>query len=75
MHRVRSALAQLPSVYAVGFDLDRDEVYVGYDATVGPPAQAARPMVAAIEGAGYRSWYARPGRAEGSELTPAPAVR
>lgn len=55
-------------MYEVGFDLDRDEIYVGYDARAGEPAAAARPMVAAIERAGYRSWFARPGRPAASEL-------
>ena len=32
---MRSALATLPAAYQVGYDLARDEVYVGYDARAG----------------------------------------
>ena len=65
---MRSALAKLPSAYEVGFDLDRDEVYVGYDAAAGDPKPASAPMVAAIKAAGFNPWLKGPGRPDGIEM-------
>jgi hypothetical protein len=61
---VRSALAKLPAAYEVGFDLDHDEVYVGYDAAAGAAKPAAAPMIAAIKAAGFDPWLKGPGRPE-----------
>ena len=58
---MRSALATVSSSYQVGFDLDRDEVYVGYDAAAGPAKVAAAPMIAAIKRAGFDPWLKRAG--------------
>jgi hypothetical protein len=58
---VRSALATLPAAYQVGYDLARDEVYVGYDARAGDAKAAAAPMIAAIQAAGFDPWLKGPG--------------
>ncbi len=58
---MRSALATLPAAYEVGYDLDRDEVYVGYDARAGDAKAAAAPMIAAIQAAGFDPWLKGPG--------------
>ncbi len=56
MARVRSALATVPAVYQVGFEIERDEVYVSYDRSAGAVAAFAPRLVAAIDGRGYRGW-------------------
>jgi hypothetical protein len=53
---VRSALAVVPAAYQVGFDLDRDEVYVGYDAAAGDAKTASAPMVRVIKAVGFDPW-------------------
>ncbi|MBK9031740.1 MAG: hypothetical protein IPL61_10515 [Myxococcales bacterium] len=58
---MRSALATVPAAYQAGFDLDRDEFYVSYDRAAGAPADAARPMIAAIRQAGFDPWLKGPG--------------
>jgi hypothetical protein len=58
---VRAALRTVPAAYAVGFDLDRDEVYVSYDATAGAGEAASEPMVEAIKRAGFEPWFKRDG--------------
>lgn len=66
---MRSALATLDSPYQVAFDLDRDEVYVAYDARAGAAKEASAPMIAAIKAAGFEPWLKREGWPE-----PAPEV-
>lgn len=57
--KVRTALADVPSVYELGFDLSKESVFVSYDATLGPAKQVTRPMIAAIKGAGFDPWLAK----------------
>jgi hypothetical protein len=58
---VRSALATLDAVYQVGVDIDTESIFVGYDATLGAPEAAAKPMVAALERAGFKPWFKKAG--------------
>ena len=52
--RVRAALRTVPAAYEVGFDIDKDEVYVSYDAAAKPDLKE---MVTAIERrAGFKAW-------------------
>jgi copper chaperone CopZ len=57
--RVRYALADIPAVYELGFDLDHEAIFVSYDATLGKPKEVTRPMIAAILRAGFDPWLAR----------------
>src|SRR5262249_36238492 len=57
--RVRYALARVPAIYELGFDLDHESVFVSYDATLGPAKEVTRPMLAAIKSVGYDPWLAK----------------
>jgi hypothetical protein len=57
--KVRHALASLPEVYELGFDLSTESIFVSYDATLGPAKEVTRPMIAAIKAAGFDPWLAR----------------
>lgn len=57
--KVRTALADVPAVYELGFDLSKESVFVSYDATLGSAKQVTRPMIAAIKGAGFDPWLAK----------------
>ena len=57
--RVRYALANIPAVYELGFDLSHEAIFVSYDATLGPPKQVTKPMIAAIKMAGFDPWLAK----------------
>lgn len=57
--KVRTALAELPAVYELGFDLSKESVFVSYDATLGPAKQVTKPMIAAIKSAGFDPWLAK----------------
>ncbi len=70
---MRAALTVVPSIYEVGLDLDRDEVYVSYDAGAGDAAAASAPMIAAIERAGFDPWLKGPGWPDGVVAEPLPA--
>ena len=56
---VRRALADVPAVYELGFDLPHESVFVSYDATLGPAKQVTEPMLAAIQRAGFDPWLAK----------------
>jgi len=73
--RVRYALAEIPTVYELGFDLDHESIFVSYDASLGPPKQVTKPMLAAIKQAGFDPWLARedwPDGAKADVATPPP---
>ena len=57
--RVREALAAVPNVYELGFDLDHEAIYMSYDARLGTPKDVTRPMIAAIRNAGFDPWLAK----------------
>jgi copper chaperone CopZ len=56
--QVRTALAKVPAVYQIGFDLDHEAVLVSYDQALGSARDVTAPMLAAIKGAGYDPWLA-----------------
>jgi copper chaperone CopZ len=70
--RVRAALRTVPAAYEVGFDLDRDEVYVSYDAAAGEARVATAAMVVAVKRAGFNPWFDRVGWPERVDATPLP---
>jgi hypothetical protein len=57
--KVRYALADLPQVYELGFDVSTESIFISYDATLGPAKQVTRPMIAAIKSAGFDPWLAK----------------
>lgn len=61
MRRARSALATQPAVYQVGADIDRDELYISYDARAGDAKTFAPALVTAVRGAGFDPWLKGPG--------------
>lgn len=66
--KVRYALADITSVYELGFDLSRESVFISYDASLGPAKQVTKPMIAAIKQAGFDPWLARETWPEGAEV-------
>jgi hypothetical protein len=65
--KVRFALADITSVYELGFDLSKESVFISYDASLGPAKQVTKPMIAAIKQAGFDPWLARESWPEGAE--------
>ena len=64
--RVRAALRTVPAAYEVGFDIDKDEVYVSYDAkAVVDPKELAKIVE---QRAGFKAWVKGEGWAEGSNV-------
>jgi hypothetical protein len=57
--KVRTALAEVASVYELGFDLSTESIFVSYDASLGTAKDVTRPMIAAIKGAGFDPWLAK----------------
>ncbi len=57
--KVRMALADMPAVYELGFDVSNESIFVSYDTTLGDPKQVTRPMLLAIKEAGFDPWLAR----------------
>ena len=56
---VRTALAGVPAVYELGFDLTKESVFVSYDASLGAARDVTKPMLAAIKRAGFDPWLAK----------------
>jgi len=71
---VRSALATIPTVYQVGVDVDTQSIFVGYDAAMGEPKAATKPMLVALKQAGFDPWLKGPGWPDGTtaDVLPAP---
>lgn len=65
--KVRHALAEVTSVYELGFDLSTESIFVSYDAALGPAKQVTRPMIAAIKGAGFDPWLAKESWPDGAK--------
>lgn len=63
---MRSALATIDGVYQVGVDVDTESIFVSYDATLGEPKTATRPMLAALVKAGFDPWFKQPGWPDGT---------
>ncbi len=57
--RVTYALADIPAIYELGFDLSHEAIFVSYDASLGPAKQVTKPMLAAIKQAGFDPWLAK----------------
>lgn len=57
--KVRYALADVKSVYELGFDVANEAIFVSYDATLGPAKDVTRPMLAAIKTAGFDPWLSK----------------
>jgi hypothetical protein len=57
--KVRYALANVTSVYELGFDVSNESIFVSYDASLGPAKQVTKPMLTAIKSAGFDPWLAK----------------
>ena len=57
--KVRTALAAIPAVYELGFDLSNESIFISFDGALGAAKDVTRPMIAAIKGAGFDPWLAR----------------
>jgi hypothetical protein len=57
--KVRYALAGVPAVYELGFDVSTESIFVSYDSSLGAPKQVTKPMLVAIKGAGFDPWLAK----------------
>jgi hypothetical protein len=57
--KVRYALADITSVYELGFDVSNESIFVSYDASLGTPKEVTRPMIAAIKKTGFDPWLAK----------------
>jgi hypothetical protein len=57
--RVRYALAAIPTIYELGFDLTNESIFVSYDTTLGSAKDVTKPMLVAIKQAGFDPWLAK----------------
>jgi hypothetical protein len=57
--KVRYALADVPAVYELGFDVSTESIFVSYDSKLGAAKQVTKPMLVAIKGAGFDPWLAK----------------
>jgi hypothetical protein len=57
--KVRYALADIPAVYELGFDVTTESIFVSYDKKLGPSREVTKPMIVAIRGVGFDPWLAR----------------
>ena len=57
--KVRMALADLPAVYELGFDVANESIFVSYDASLGTAKEVTKPMLVAIKSAGFDPWLAK----------------
>jgi len=57
--KVRYALADMPAVYELGFDVATESIFVSYDTSLGAAKQVTKPMIAAIKSAGFDPWLAK----------------
>ncbi len=57
--KVRMALAEIPAVYELGFDVSTESIFVSYDKTLGDPKAVTKPMLVAIKEAGFDPWLAK----------------
>jgi hypothetical protein len=65
--KVRYALADIPAVYELGFDLSKESVFVSYDKKLGEAKTVTAPMIAAIKGAGFDPWLAKESWPDGAK--------
>ena len=57
--KVRMALADMPAVYELGFDVSTESIFVSYDKTLGDAKSVTKPMLVAIKEAGFDPWLAK----------------
>ena len=57
--KVRYALADIPAVYELGFDVANEAIFVSYDKSLGTAKDVTKPMIAAIKGAGFDPWLSK----------------
>ena len=57
--KVRTALAEVPTVYELGFDVSNESIFISYDAALGTPKDVTKPMIAAVKSAGFDPWLAK----------------
>lgn len=67
--KVRMALADLPAVYELGFDVANESIFVSYDATLGSAKDVTKPMLVAIKSAGFDPWLAKETWPDGARAT------
>ena len=66
--KVRTALADVPAVYELGFDLSTESVFISYDAALGPAKQVTKPVLVAIKSQGFDPWLAKETWPEGAKV-------
>lgn len=70
--KVRTALANVPAVYELGFDLSNEAIFVSYDASLGTPKEVTKPMIVAIKSAGFDPWLAKESWPDGADVAVVP---
>jgi len=70
--KVRMALADLPAVYELGFDVANESIFVSYDATLGSAKDVTKPMLVAIKSAGFDPWLAKETWPDGANVQVVP---
>jgi hypothetical protein len=70
--KVRTALASIPAVYELGFDISTESIFVSYDTSLGTPKEVTKPMIVAIKGAGFDPWLAKESWPDGAEAAVVP---
>ena len=66
--KVRYALADIPVVYELGFDVANESIFISYDASRGAAKEVTRPMIAAIKSAGFDPWLAKESWPDGAQV-------
>ena len=66
--KVRTALADVPAVYELGFDVSTESVFISYDAALGPAKQVTKPVLVAIKSQGFDPWLAKETWPDGAEV-------
>lgn len=57
--KVRYALADIHSIYELGFDLANESIFISYDAALGSAKDVTKPMIAAIKTTGFDPWLSK----------------
>lgn len=66
--KVRYALADLPQVYELGFDVSKEAIYISFDRSLGEAKQVTKPMITAIKQAGFDPWLAKESWPKGASV-------
>jgi copper chaperone CopZ len=70
--KVRTALASVPAVYELGFDLSTEAIFVSYDSSLGAPKEVTKPMIVAIKSAGFDPWLSKESWPDGASVAVVP---